>query len=38
MVNRVKRIDFAGNGILTGGTTLILIALTYAGTRYLWSH
>ena len=37
MVNRVKRIDFVGNGILIGGTTSMLIALTYAGTRYPWS-
>lgn len=36
MVDRVKRIDFVGNGILIGGTTSMLIALTYAGTRYPW--
>ncbi|KAI9651473.1 MAG: hypothetical protein M1831_000970 [Alyxoria varia] len=37
MVNRLKRIDFIGNFILIGGTTSMLIALTYAGTRYAWS-
>lgn len=37
MLNRIKRIDFVGNGILIGGTTAMLIALTYAGTRYSWS-
>ena len=37
IVSRVKRIDFIGNGILIGGTTSMLIALTYAGTRYPWS-
>ena len=34
MANRVKRIDFVGNGILIGGTTSMLTALAYAGTRY----
>ena len=37
MINRMKRIDFVGNSILIGGTTSMLIALTYAGTRYPWS-
>lgn len=34
---RLKRIDFGGNIILISGTTSMLIALTYAGTRYAWS-
>ncbi|KAF2995170.1 hypothetical protein E8E14_002484 [Neopestalotiopsis sp. 37M] len=34
---RLKRIDVVGNGILIGGTTSMLIALSYAGTRYAWS-
>ncbi|RYP08468.1 hypothetical protein DL764_001894 [Monosporascus ibericus] len=37
IMNRLKRIDYVGNGILIGGTTSMLIALTYAGTRYEWS-
>lgn len=37
MVDRMKRIDFMGNAILIGGSTSMLIALTYAGTRYPWS-
>ena len=37
IVERVKRIDFVGNGLLIGGSTSMLIALTYAGTRYPWS-
>ncbi|KAI4264821.1 MAG: hypothetical protein L6R42_000090 [Xanthoria sp. 1 TBL-2021] len=37
ILDRIKRIDFIGNGILIGGTTSMLIALTYAGTRYPWS-
>ena len=36
-IDRMKRIDFVGNGILISGTTSMLIALTYAGTRYPWS-
>ena len=36
-INRLKRIDVVGNGILMGGTVSMLIALTYAGTRYPWS-
>ena len=36
-INRLKRIDFVGNGILIGGSTSMLIALADAGTRYSWS-
>lgn len=35
---KVKRIDYVGNIILIGSTVSILYALTYAGTRYSWSH
>lgn len=34
---RLKRIDIVGNLILIGGTTSMLIALTYAGNRHTWS-
>ncbi|KAI0403208.1 major facilitator superfamily protein [Xylaria palmicola] len=34
---RLKRIDFLGNAILVAGTTSMLIALAYAGTRHPWS-
>ncbi|KAI0378986.1 major facilitator superfamily domain-containing protein [Hypomontagnella monticulosa] len=34
---KIKRIDFIGNGILMAGTVAILYALTYAGTLYAWS-
>lgn len=37
VIERLKRIDFVGNAILITGTTSMLIALTYAGTRYTWS-
>ncbi|KAI1759469.1 MFS general substrate transporter [Hypoxylon sp. FL1150] len=37
VIQRLKRIDLVGNGILIGGTTSMLIALSYAGTRYPWS-
>lgn len=36
-VQKLRRIDFIGNGILTAGTVAILYALTYAGTVYPWS-
>lgn len=36
-LRRLRRIDYVGNGILIGGTTSMLIALTYAGTRHPWS-
>ncbi|TVY36831.1 Efflux pump [Lachnellula subtilissima] len=35
--NQLKRIDVVGNGILMGGSVSMLVALTYAGTRYSWS-
>ncbi|RYP05820.1 hypothetical protein DL764_003531 [Monosporascus ibericus] len=34
---KVKRIDYIGNGILMASTVAILYALTYAGTVYPWS-
>ncbi|KAI0119671.1 multidrug resistance protein fnx1 [Daldinia grandis] len=34
---KMKRIDFGGNLILVGATVSILYALTYGGTRYVWS-
>ncbi|KAL7619936.1 hypothetical protein AAE478_010483 [Parahypoxylon ruwenzoriense] len=37
ILDRIKRVEFMGNGILVGGTTSMLIALTYAGARYGWS-
>ncbi|KAK5064627.1 hypothetical protein LTR84_000461 [Exophiala bonariae] len=37
-VEKIKRIDYVGNIILIGSTVSILYALTYAGTRYPWSH
>ncbi|KAI1079390.1 major facilitator superfamily domain-containing protein [Whalleya microplaca] len=36
-VQKMKRIDFIGNGILMAGTVAILYALTYAGTLFAWS-
>ncbi|RYP75706.1 hypothetical protein DL771_002193 [Monosporascus sp. 5C6A] len=35
--SRLRRLDFIGNGILIAGSTAILVALTYAGTRYPWA-
>jgi hypothetical protein len=35
---KIKRIDYVGNVILIGSTVSILYALTYAGTRYPWTH
>ena len=37
LLDRLRRIDIIGNGILMAGTTSILYALTYAGTIYSWS-
>lgn len=34
---RLARLDILGNGILILGSTSILIALSYAGSRYPWS-
>ncbi|KAH8719534.1 hypothetical protein GQ44DRAFT_775234 [Phaeosphaeriaceae sp. PMI808] len=36
-LRRLQSIDYVGNGILMGGATSMLIALTYAGTQYAWS-
>ncbi|KAI0890576.1 major facilitator superfamily domain-containing protein [Annulohypoxylon maeteangense] len=36
-VARLKRIDYLGNAILVASSAAILVALTYAGTRYAWS-
>lgn len=35
-IDRLKRVDVVGNVILMGGTTSMLIAIAYAGTRYSW--
>ncbi|KAI1505451.1 MFS general substrate transporter [Biscogniauxia marginata] len=35
---KVKKIDFVGNFILTASVTSVLYALVYGGTRYQWSH
>ncbi|KAI1388755.1 major facilitator superfamily domain-containing protein [Hypoxylon trugodes] len=37
LIQKIKRIDFIGNGILMAGTVAILYSLTYAGTVYAWS-
>nr|QJY30855.1 MFS general substrate transporter [Discosia rubi] len=34
---QLRRIDFVGNGILMGSTTLVQYAVTYAGSRYSWN-
>ncbi|PVI00595.1 MFS general substrate transporter [Periconia macrospinosa] len=34
---RIRKIDFIGNGILMASTVSILLGLTYAGARYPWS-
>ena len=34
---KLKRIDFVGNGIIMASSVSVLMALTYAGTRYPWS-
>ena len=34
---RMKRLDFVGNGILMASTVAILFALTYGGSKYAWS-
>jgi MFS family permease len=36
-LTRLKSIDLIGNAILISGSVSMLIALTYAGTRYPWS-
>ncbi|KAI9848703.1 MAG: hypothetical protein M1837_006790 [Sclerophora amabilis] len=38
LLERMKKIDWIGNFVLTAATTSILYALTYGGTRYAWSH
>jgi MFS family permease len=37
LMDRLRRIDVVGNGILMAGTTAILYALSYAGSIYPWS-
>ena len=37
-VEKMKKIDWIGNSILTAATTSVLYALTYGGTRYPWSQ
>ncbi len=37
MTEKVKRIDFVGNGVLVAALTGILFGLTYGGTDYPWS-
>ncbi|KAI0476612.1 major facilitator superfamily domain-containing protein [Xylariaceae sp. FL0804] len=34
--SRLRRIDFIGNGLLIAASTVILLPLSYAGTRYPW--
>ena len=34
---KLKRVDFVGNAMLMASTTAVLYALTYGGSRYLWS-
>lgn len=36
-LQKLSRIDLAGNSVLVASTVSILYALSYAGTRYLWS-
>ncbi|KAK4156350.1 hypothetical protein C8A00DRAFT_30742 [Chaetomidium leptoderma] len=36
-MQKLLRIDYAGNLILIGSTVAILLALTYGGTKYPWS-
>ena len=37
-IDRMKKIDWVGNGILIAATSSILYSLTYGGTRYPWTH
>lgn len=37
LLQKLKRIDFVGNGIIMASSVSVLMALTYAGTRYAWS-
>ncbi|KAI0379538.1 MFS general substrate transporter [Hypomontagnella monticulosa] len=37
IVERLCRIDYAGNSILISSVIAVLIALTYGGTRYTWA-
>ncbi|KAI2473092.1 MFS general substrate transporter [Annulohypoxylon bovei var. microspora] len=34
---KLRRIDWVGNGLLMAGTIVMLYALTYAGVKYPWS-
>ncbi|KAI0412612.1 MFS general substrate transporter [Xylaria grammica] len=36
-MDKLKRIDFAGNGVLVASAVSVLIALTWAGSVYPWS-
>lgn len=37
LMERLKRIDYNGNTIVVASTVSVLLALTNAGSRYLWS-
>ncbi|KAI2631543.1 MFS general substrate transporter [Hypomontagnella submonticulosa] len=37
VIERLRRIDYVGNGILIPSVIAVLIALTYGGTRYPWA-
>ncbi|KAL8701125.1 MAG: hypothetical protein Q9224_000640 [Gallowayella concinna] len=36
-LQKMKRIDYGGNTIIIGSTVSVLYALTYGGTRFVWS-
>ena len=36
-MEKIKRIDYMGNGVLIASTISVLYALTYGGTRFSWS-
>ncbi|KAI1277500.1 MFS general substrate transporter [Xylaria sp. FL0933] len=37
-LDRIKRIDYAGNLLLAASVSSVLYALTYGGTRYEWTN
>ena len=37
ILDRLKRVDWAGNAVLTASVTSILLALAWAGTKHSWS-